>query len=59
MAVQRVNITLAPVMYEEFRVYATNNGLSISRFVAAKMKEYIKEQKEFQEYKENKIKGLL
>ncbi len=59
MTVQRVNITLDPVLYEEFRQYAARNGLSISGFVAAKMQQYIEEQKEYQEYKENKMKGLL
>ena len=59
MTVQRVNITLDPELYEEFRKYAAKNGLSISGFVAAKMKQYIEEQKEYETYKENKMKGLL
>lgn len=59
MAVQRVNITLDPVLYEEFRKYAMKHGIGISGFVAAKMQEFIDEQKEFEEFKEKKRKGLL
>ncbi|MDU2292268.1 CopG family transcriptional regulator [Clostridioides difficile] len=59
MAVQRVNITLDPELLEEFKKYASKKGVSISPFVAAKMKEFIEEEKEFEEYKEKKKKGLL
>lgn len=59
MAVQRVNITVDPKLLEEFYSYATKKGITISPFVSAKMKEFIEEEKEFEEFKNLKKKGAL
>lgn len=59
MAVRRVNVTVEPELYDEFYKYAERKGISISPFLQAKMKEFIEEEKEFEEYKEKKKKGLL
>lgn len=59
MAVRRVNVTVDPELYNEFYKYAERKGISISPFLQAKMKEFIEEEKEFEEYKEKKKKGLL
>ena len=59
MAVRRVNVTVDPELYDEFYKYACKKGISISPFLQAKMKEFIEEEKEFEEYKEKKRKGLL
>ncbi|WP_368263422.1 hypothetical protein [Clostridium disporicum] len=59
MAVRRVNVTVDPELYDEFYKYACRKGISISPFLQAKMKEFIEEEKEFEEYKEKKRKGLL
>lgn len=59
MAVRRVNVTVEPELYDEFYKYANKKGISISPFLQAKMKEFIEEEKEFEEYKEKKRKGLL
>ncbi|SCK04732.1 Uncharacterised protein [uncultured Clostridium sp.] len=59
MAVRRVNVTVEPELYDEFYKYACKKGISISPFLQAKMKEFIEEEKEFEEYKEKKRKGLL
>lgn len=59
MAVRRFNVTVEPELYDEFYKYACKKGISISPFLQAKMKEFIEEEKEFEEYKEKKRKGLL
>lgn len=59
MAVRRVNVTVEPELYAEFYKYECKKGISISPFLQAKMKEFIEEEKEFEEYKEKKRKGLL
>lgn len=59
MAVRRVNVTVEPELYDEFYKYACKKGISISPFLQAKMKEFIEEEKEFEEYKEKKRKGFL
>lgn len=59
MAVRRVNVTVDHELYDEFYKYACRKGISISPFLQAKMKEFIEEEKEFEEYKEKKRKGLL
>lgn len=59
MAVRRVNVTVEPELYDEFYKYACKKGISISPFLQAKMKEFIEEEKEFEECKEKKRKGLL
>lgn len=59
MAVQRINITMEPELFAEFNKYAQKRGISISPFVQAKIREFIEEEKEFQEFKERKRKGTL
>lgn len=59
MAVQRINITMDPKLFAEFNKYAQKRGISISPFVQAKVREFIEEEKEFQEFKERKRKGTL
>lgn len=59
MAVQRINITMEPELYAEFNKYAQKRGISISPFVQAKIREFIEEEKEFEEFKERKRKGTL
>lgn len=59
MAVRRVNVTMEPELYDEFYVYACKKGISLSPFLQAKMREFIEEEKEFQEFKERKRKGTL
>jgi len=59
MAVKRLNVTVDPELLEEFYKYACKKGISISPFLQAKMREFIEEEKEFEEYKERKRKGTL
>ncbi|MGG7189471.1 hypothetical protein ACQPUQ_08125 [Clostridium paraputrificum] len=59
MAVKRLNVTVEPELLEEFYKYACKKGISISPFLQAKMREFIEEEKEFEEYKERKRKGTL
>lgn len=59
MAVRRVNVTVEPELYDEFYKYAERKGISISPFLQAKMREFIEEEKEFEEFKERKRKGTL
>ena len=59
MAVRRVNVTVEPELYDEFYKYAERKGISISPFLQAKMRDFIEEEKEFEEFKEKKRKGLL
>lgn len=41
----RINITIPPDILEEFKKYGEKKGILISPFVAAKMKEFIEEEK--------------
>lgn len=59
MAVKRLNVTLDPELLEEFYKYADKKGITISPFLQAKMKEFIEEEKEFEQFKEMKRKGTL
>lgn len=59
MVVQRINITMDPELFAEFNKYAQKRGISISPFVQAKIREFIEEEKEFEEFKERKRKGTL
>jgi len=59
MTVQRLNVTVDPELLEEFYKYACKKGITISPFLQAKMKEFIEEEKEFEEYKQRKRKGTL
>jgi len=45
LAVQKVTICVPPELYDEFVLYASRTGVSISGFVQAKMKEFISEEK--------------
>lgn len=59
MAVKRLNVTVDPELLEEFYKYADKKGITVSPFLQAKMREFIQEEKEFEEYKEMKKKGTL
>ena len=58
MAVRRVNVTVEPKLYDEFYKYADKKGISISQFLQAKMREFIEEEKEFEEFKKRRKKGF-
>lgn len=45
MAVMKVTISVQPELFDEFVLYASRTGVSISGFVQAKMKEFISEEK--------------
>lgn len=45
MAVKRVNITLDPVIFEDFRKYAERKGIKISTWITQKMREFVEEEK--------------
>ena len=49
-----LNISVKPEIVEEFKKYAEKKGILISPFVAAKMKEFIEEEKALEELKNNK-----
>jgi uncharacterized protein YqgC (DUF456 family) len=52
----RINITLPPDVLAEFKKYGAKKGIMISPFVAAKMKEFIQEEKVIEKLKsENKL----
>ena len=51
MALKRVNVTMQEELYEEFYKYACRKGISLSPFLQAKMREFIEEEKEFEEFK--------
>ncbi|MBU3176644.1 hypothetical protein KPL47_09675 [Clostridium estertheticum] len=46
MVAHRQNITVDPIVYEEFCRYAKMKGMKISTWVAMKMKEAVEEEKE-------------
>lgn len=50
----RINITIQPEILEEFKKYGERNGVMISSFVAAKMKEFIEEEKAIEKLKNEK-----
>lgn len=54
MAKKKLNLTLDPELFKEFCTYAAKYGTSISAWVEFKMKEFIEEQKEYEEFKRNK-----
>ena len=49
-----LNISIKPEIVEEFRKYAEKKGVLISPWVAAKMKEFIEEEKALEEMKKNR-----
>lgn len=53
-AVKRQNITIDPVVFEEFCKYAGKEGIKISTWVTMKMKEFVEEKKRLEEIKNNK-----
>lgn len=59
MTLKRVNVTMPEELYDEFYKYACRKGISISPFLQAKMEEFIKEEKEFEEFKKLKKEGKL
>lgn len=54
MAVTRKNVTVDEKLLEEFYYYADKRGITISPFLSAKMREFIAEEKAFEEFKEMK-----
>jgi hypothetical protein len=58
VAVMKITISLQPELFDEFVLYASRTGVSISGFVQAKMKEFIAEEKIMRELiQSNKGKG--
>lgn len=47
----RINITLPPEVLTEFKKYGERKGIMISPFVAAKMREFIEEEKAIEKLK--------
>lgn len=45
LAVKRVNITLDPVIFKDFRKYAERKGIKISTWITQKMREFVEEEK--------------
>ncbi|WP_298843276.1 hypothetical protein [Clostridium sp.] len=45
MVAHRQNITIDPIIYEDFCKYAKRKGMKISSWVAMKMKEAVEEDK--------------
>jgi TRAP-type C4-dicarboxylate transport system substrate-binding protein len=54
LAVKRVNMTLDPEVFEEFRKYGERKGIKISTWVTQKMKEFVEEEKAIEELKNSK-----
>lgn len=48
---EHINITVPPDILEEFKKYGERKGIMISPFVAAKMKEFIEEEKTIEKLK--------
>jgi metal-responsive CopG/Arc/MetJ family transcriptional regulator len=48
---ERINITLPPDVLAEFKKYGERKGVMISPFVAAKMREFIEEEKAIEKLK--------
>jgi hypothetical protein len=49
-----VNLSIKPEIVDEFYKYSGRLGIKLSPWVAAKMKEFIEEQKELEELRKNK-----
>lgn len=49
-----LNISIKPEIVEEFRKYAEKKGVLISPWVAAKMREFIEDEKALEEMKKNR-----
>lgn len=48
---EHINITVPPDILDEFKKYGARKGIMISPFVAAKMKEFIQEEKTIEKLK--------
>ena len=58
-AVHRQNISVDPVVFEEFCNYAGRKGIKISTWVSMKMQEFIEDEKRNEEIKiQRKQKGI-
>ena len=53
-AQRRQNITVDPVVFDEFCRYAGPQGIKISTWINAKMKEFVDDQKALEEMKKNR-----
>jgi predicted nucleic acid-binding protein len=53
LAVKRLNVTIDPIVYEEFIKYAEKKGVKISPYINAKMKEFVEEEKRLEKEKLN------
>lgn len=49
-----VNLSIKPELVEEFYKYSGRMGIKLSPWVAAKMREFIEEQKALEDLKNNK-----
>lgn len=53
-AAHRQNITLDPIVFNDFCKYAEKKGIKISTWINAKMQEFIEDEKMLEELKKNK-----
>lgn len=53
-AQRRQNITVDPVVFEDFCKYAGPMGIKISTWITAKMREFVEDQKALEEMRKNK-----
>lgn len=53
-AQRRQNITVDPKTFEEFCKYAGPQGIKISTWITAKMREFVEDQKLLEELKKNR-----
>jgi len=54
MAVKRQNMSIDPVVYQDFLKYSELKGIKVSTWVTMKMKEFVEEEKALEELKKNK-----
>ena len=54
MTRKAVNLTIDPLVYADFCKYAEKIGIRVSPWVAARMKDFIEEQKTLEELKEKR-----
>ena len=54
MATVKQNMSIEKEVLEEFCKYAGRNGIKISTWVTAKMREFIEEEKILEEHRKNK-----
>jgi len=58
MATVKQNMSIEKEVLEDFCKYASRNGIKISTWVTAKMREFIEEEKILEEYRKNKNKKV-